>query len=184
MAANSRSAAGRVFLLLARLALGVIFVLAAYGKLRPQTAVPYSLSSLKITPTSLGLSMTFFAMQVDSYQILPAWAVTPFAHTLPWLELAVGILLLSGVALRYVAIVATALVAVFYTAVIRSYALHLAVNCGCFGPNEKLTGWTLVRDGLFFALSIALTIGAFLVHRQNSSARSSAVSRTESTAAQ
>lgn len=182
MLVNSRWTAGRVFLLLARLGLAVTFILAAYGKLRPQTAIPYSLNSLKITPASLGLSMTFFAMQVDSYQILPAWAVTPFAHTLPWLELAVGILLLTGFALRYVAIVATLLIAVFYAAVIRSYALHLAINCGCFGPNEKLTAWTLVRDGLFFAVSIALTVGAFLIHRRSTAVSSSAVPQMESSA--
>lgn len=182
MNANSRWAAGRVFLLLARLALAVTFILAAYGKLRPQTAIPYTLSSLKITPASLGISMTFFSMQVDSYQILPAWAVAPFAHTLPWLELAVGILLLTGFALRYVAIVATLLLAVFYAAVIRSYALHLAINCGCFGPNEKLTAWTLVRDGLFFALGVTLAIGAFLMHRRNSAASPPAFSQTESPA--
>lgn len=182
MNANSRWAAGRVFLLLARLALAVTFILAAYGKLRPQTAIPYTLSSLKITPASLGISMTFFSMQVDSYQILPAWAVAPFAHTLPWLELAVGILLLTGFALRYVAIVATLLLTVFYAAVIRSYALHLAINCGCFGPNEKLTAWTLVRDGLFFALGVTLAIGTFLMHRRNSAASPPAFSQTESPA--
>lgn len=182
MNANSRWTAGRAFVLFARLVLAVTFILAAYGKLRPQTAIPYSLSSLKITPASLGISMTFFSMQVDSYQILPAWAVTPFAHTLPWLELAVGIFLLTGFALRYVAIVATLLLTAFYAAVIRSYALHLAINCGCFGPNEKLTAWTLVRDGLFFALGIALTIGAFLIHRRSSIAPSSGLSQTESAA--
>lgn len=182
MNANSRWAAGRVFLLLARLALAVTFILAAYGKLRPQTAIPYTLSSLRITPSTLGISMTFFSMQVDSYQILPAWAVTPLAHTLPWLELAVGILLLTGFALRYVAIVATLLLAAFYAAVIRSYALHLAINCGCFGPNEQLTAWTLVRDGFFFALGVALAIGAFLIRRRSSAASSPAFSQTESPA--
>ena len=180
MNANSRWTAGRAFLLLARLALAVTFILAAYGKLANQSAALYTLNSLKITPASLGISMTFFSMQVDSYQLLPAWAVTPFAHTLPWLELAVGILLLTGFALRYVAIVATLLLAVFYAAVIRSYALHLAINCGCFGPNEKLTGWTLVRDGLFFALGVALTIGAFLIHRRTSIASAPALPQTES----
>ena len=182
MNANSRWTAGRVFLLLARLVIAVTFILAAYGKLANQSAPLYTLNSLKITPASLGISMTFFSMQVDSYQILPAWAVTPFAHTLPWLELAVGILLLTGFALRYVAIIATLLLAAFYAAVIRSYALHLAINCGCFGPNEKLTAWTLLRDGLFFALGVALTIGAFLIHRRSSALSSPAFSQTESPA--
>lgn len=181
MNAPPRWTTGRILLLLGRLALAITFLLAAYGKLRPQNAVPWTLSSLKITPASLGLSMTFFAMQVESYQILPSWAVSPFAHTLPWLEVAVAVLLLTGFALRYVLVAATFLISIFYAAVIRSYALHLAINCGCFGPNEKLDGWTLVRDGLFFALALALTIGAFVIHRR-SGIGSSALSQTESPA--
>jgi len=183
MSANSRWTLGRVLLLAARIALAVIFLAAAYGKLRPQNAVPYSLSSLKITPASLGLSLTFFAMEVDSYKMLPAWAVSPFAHTLPWIELALGILLLSGLALRYVAAAATVLLAIFWSVVIRSYALHLAINCGCFGPNEKLDAWTIVRDGLMFALGVALTVGAFLTHRR-SAARASALPQAQSSSAQ
>ncbi|MGB6623485.1 MAG: MauE/DoxX family redox-associated membrane protein, partial [Candidatus Acidiferrales bacterium] len=154
-------------LLIGRLALAITFLAAAYGKLRPQNVTPWTLRSLEVTPSSLNLSMTFFAMQVDSYQLLPPWAVNPFARTLPWVELAVGVLLLAGVALRYVSIAASLLLALFYAVVIRSYALHLAINCGCFGPNEKLDGWTLVRDGSFFALGVAVVIGAFIIHRRN-----------------
>ncbi|HVB35779.1 MAG TPA: MauE/DoxX family redox-associated membrane protein [Candidatus Acidoferrales bacterium] len=167
MTSSSRWSAGRTLLLIGRLALAVVFLAAAYGKLRPQSAVPWTLASLKITPASLGLSMTFFAMQVDSYQLLPPRAVSPFAHTLPWVEFAVGVLLLTGLALRYVSLASALLLALFYGVVIRSYALHLAINCGCFGPNEKLDAWTLVRDGCLFALGVAVTIAAFIVHRRN-----------------
>lgn len=170
MTPSSRRSLGRLLLLLGRLGLAVIFLLAAYGKLRPQNAVPWTLASLKITPASLGLSMTFFAMQVDSYQLLPARMVSPFAHTLPWIELGLGLLLLTGFALRYVSLASALLLALFYAVVIRSFALHLAINCGCFGPNEKLDSWTLVRDGSLFALGVAVTIGAFLLHRRNRSA--------------
>jgi uncharacterized membrane protein YphA (DoxX/SURF4 family) len=170
MAQSSRSTAGRAFLLLGRLALAVIFLAAAYGKLSPLTTKHWTLASVKVTPSSLGLSMTFFAMQLDSYQMLPAWAVSPIAHTLPWIELALGILLLAGLGLRYVAIVATLFLALFWAVIIRSYAMHLAINCGCFGPNEKLTGWRVLEDGCFFALGIAVTIGAFILHRHRSAA--------------
>lgn len=160
---------GRVLLLIGRLTLAVVFLAAAYGKLRPQNAVPWTLASLKITPASLGLSMTFFAMQVDSYQLLPARLVSPFAYALPWIELGLGIMLLTGFALRYISLASTLLLALFYAVVIRSYALHLAINCGCFGPNEKLGAWTLVRDGCLFALGVAVTIGAFIVYRRSRS---------------
>jgi uncharacterized membrane protein YphA (DoxX/SURF4 family) len=172
MSESSRWTTGRVLLLVGRLALAVIFLAAAYGKLSPLTAKQWTLSSLKITPASLGLSMTFFAMQLDSYQMLPAWAISPLAHTLPWVELALGILLLAGVGLRYVGIVGTLLLALFWAVIIRSYALHLGINCGCFGPNEKLTGWRVLEDGCFFALGVAVTIGAFFLHRRNHQAAS------------
>lgn len=158
---------GRILLLIGRLALAVTFLAAAYGKLSPLTAKQWTLSSLKVTPTSLELSMTFFAMQVSSYQMFPDWAVSPIAHTVPWVELALVILLLTGFGLRYVGIIATLLLAAFWGLIIRSYALHLGINCGCFGPNEKLTGWRVLEDGVFFALGLAVTIGAFIHHRRH-----------------
>ncbi|MGB6483502.1 MAG: MauE/DoxX family redox-associated membrane protein [Candidatus Acidiferrales bacterium] len=167
MSESSRWAIGRILLLLGRLALAIIFLNAAYGKLRPQNAVPWTLNSLKVTPSSLGLSMTFFAFQVDSYHMLPEWGVNLVARTLPWAELALVILLLAGIGLQYVAAVTTLLLAALLAVVIRAYALHLAINCGCFGPNEKLTGWTVARDGSFFVLGVAVTIGAFILHRRN-----------------
>ena len=166
MPRTKRRSLGPILLLIGRLGLALILLAAAYGKLRPQTAAPWSLASLAVTPQSLGLSMTFFAMQVDSYQLLPPWAVSPFAHALPWVELALGVLLLSGILLRYVALAAVLLLALFYAVVIRTYALHLSINCGCFGPNERLGAWTLVRDGAMLALGIAVTAGAFILHRR------------------
>lgn len=166
MAANARWTLGRVLLLVGRLALAAIFLAAAYGKLSPLTAKQWTLSSLKITPASVNLSMTFFAMQISSFQMLPDWTVSPIAHVLPWAELALGILLLGGVGLRYVATAASLLLALYWAVIIRSYAMHLAVNCGCFGPTEKLTGWRIVEDGGFFALGLAVTIGAFIFQRR------------------
>lgn len=166
MAANSRWTLSRVSLLIGRLALAAIFLAAAYGKLSPLTAKQWTVSSLKITPASLNLSMTFFAMQLSSYQMFPDWAVSPIAHILPWAEIALGILLLAGVGLRYVGIIATLFFAAFWAVIIRAYAMHLGINCGCFGPNEKLTGWRVVEDGGFFALGLAVTIGAFILQRR------------------
>ncbi len=167
MSSSTNWSKGRILLLIGRLALAAIFLAAAYGKLSPLTAKQWTLSSLKVTPASLELSMMFFAMQLSSYQMLPAWAVSPIAHSLPWVELSLGILLLTGLGLRYLGIIATLLLALFWAVIIRSYALHLGINCGCFGPNEKLTGWRVLEDGGFFALGLAVTIGAFFYHRRH-----------------
>ena len=62
--------------------------------------------------TKLSQSWTLFALSIDSYQMLPAWAVEGIARTLPWTELTIGILLLSGFLLPWVAAGASSLLAV------------------------------------------------------------------------
>jgi uncharacterized membrane protein YphA (DoxX/SURF4 family) len=162
MAGSRPFRAGAALLVAGRLVLAAIFLLAAYGKLMPQGAQPWTLASLKASPASLKLSMAFFAMEIDSYQMAPSWAVEALSHTLPWLELAVGLLLLAGVALRWTGAISVALLTALMAVVTRTYMKGLQVNCGCFGPSEPLTRWTIVRDGLFVALAFAVTIGAFL----------------------
>ena len=149
----------RALLLLGRLALATIFLFAAYAKLKPQAAMPWSGSSVK---TSLSL----FAMQVDSYQLLPPELVSPAAHVLPPFELFLGLWLLSGVLLRYASFITTLLLGAFFAVMVRTYMAGLEINCGCFGPGERLGPLTLLRDGSLLALALAVTIGAFLQGRK------------------
>ena len=131
----------RAFLLGARLLLAAVFLYAAYTKLRQPWLV--------------------FAMAIDSYQLLPPWAVLFLARTIPWLELVLGILLLAGYQLRYVATFASGLLAVFFAVMLRSYLKGLSIDCGCFGVGEALGPGTLARDGALIALSIFVAIFAF-----------------------
>jgi uncharacterized membrane protein YphA (DoxX/SURF4 family) len=121
-----------------------------------------------------------FAMQVDSYQLLPPQLVSPAAHFLPIFELFLGLWLLSGVWLRYSSLVTTLLLGAFFAMMVRTYRMGLEINCGCFGPGERLGPKTLLRDGSLLALALAVTIGAFLLRRKRSerSAPASAVSST------
>ncbi len=157
---ETRGNLARTLLLLGRLALAAIFIVAAYAKLKPQAAVPWSGASIK---TALSL----FAMQVDSYQLVPPQLVSPVAHLLPPFELFLGLWLLSGVFLRYSALVTTLLIAAFFATQVRTYRAGLEINCGCFGPGERLGPKTLLHDGAFLALALAITIGAFLQRRKN-----------------
>jgi len=127
----------RYVLIVLRVALGIVFLYAAYTKLRE----PWLL----------------FAMSIDAYQILPEWASMALGRTLPWIELALGLLLASGVALRYSAAGATALLGVFFAVMVRSYAAGVNIDCACFGLGEKIGPATLVRDGILLVLSISLT---------------------------
>src|SRR5271155_1164216 len=115
MTANeTRGSFARMLLILGRLVLAAIFLVAAYAKLKPQAAVPWSAASVK---TSLSL----FAMQVDSYQLLPPQLVSPVAHLLPPFELFLGLWLLSGVLLRYASLMTTLLLGAFFAVMVRTY---------------------------------------------------------------
>ena len=121
-----------------RLILGAVFIYAAYTKLRQ--------------------SWLLFALSIDSYQLLPEWAVFALARTLPWLELALGVLLIAGVALRYLSVVATAILGLFFTVMLVSYFRGAGIDCGCFGVGEALSVKTLLRDGVLLAAAISLVI--------------------------
>ena len=63
--------------------------------------------------------------------------------------------IVSGIWLMLPSLITTLMLGGFLTAMIRAYALGLEINCGCFGPGEKVGPLSFVRDGSFFALSLA-----------------------------
>jgi len=150
---------GRILLLLGRIILGGIFIYAAYAKLRP--VVPGTAWSAASVKTSL----LMFAFQVDSFQILSSANANLVAHWLPFFELLLGIWLAAGVWLRVPSLITTLLLTGFMGAIIHAYVLKQEINCGCFGPGEHVGVSTILRDSVFFLLSLAVTIGAFRMAR-------------------
>ena len=144
----------RALLLLGRVILGAIFLVAAYTKLYFNGG------------WHLGDYHFFFGMAINSYNLLPVWAVELLARVLPWFELALGAFLIIGIGLRWSGIIASALLLVFIAAMTRAYIMGLEIMCGCFGNNEKLGPWTLVRDSSMLVLALAVTIGAFLIKKR------------------
>ncbi len=150
----------RIVVLALRIALGAVWLYAAYTKLKD--------------------SWLLFAMSIDSYKLLPEWAVLTIARTLPWIELSLGILLVTGLALplrvdrRRVAILA-----VFFGAMISAYARGLGIDCGCFGPGDALSWKTLLRDGTLLTAAVAL---AFLSWRSAQRASQGPAQPSESVA--
>jgi len=144
----------RALLVLGRVILGAIFLVAAYTKLHFNGGWHF------------GDYHFFFGMAINSYNLLPVWAVELLARILPWFELMLGAVLIMGVGLRWSGIFASALLLVFIGAMTRAYIMHLEIMCGCFGNNEKLGPWTLVRDSSMLVLALAVTIGAFLIKKQ------------------
>jgi uncharacterized membrane protein YphA (DoxX/SURF4 family) len=126
-----------------RLLLGGVWLYAAYTKLKHPWLI--------------------FAMSIDAYHLLPEWAVLTVARTLPWIELAIGVLLIGGILLRYASVAGAGILAVFFAAMISAYARGLAIDCGCFGPGDALSKLTLLRDGALLTAAIVL---AWLSWRQ------------------
>ena len=122
--------------LLLRIALGLVFAYAAYTKLRQPTGI--------------------FALSIDSYQMLPESMVFAMAYALPWCELALGLLLIAGVWLRYTSWTAAALLTAFFTMMGIASARGLGIDCGCFGVGETLSPGTLARDGALLAVAFTL----------------------------
>jgi len=131
----------RGLLILGRLALAVVFLWAAYAKLRNPWMI--------------------FAMEIDAMHIVPDRVVEFLARTTPWCELLLGVLLAVGIKMRYVASIATAVLAIFFMTLLVLYLRGFQGDCGCFGPGEQLGPKTLARDGALLALSIWVTWQAF-----------------------
>jgi uncharacterized membrane protein YphA (DoxX/SURF4 family) len=147
----------RVIIWIGRLVLGGIFIYAGYSKIFLPIIHPHP---------PVGVALSFFAMQVDSYQLLPPWGVNFVAHTLPFAEVVLGLLLFIGWRLRIWAVIVTLIMLGFFAAVVRSYALGLQINCGCFANPEPLTIKTVFRDGSLAALALLMTVFTFFEARQ------------------
>jgi uncharacterized membrane protein YphA (DoxX/SURF4 family) len=99
---------------------------------------------------------------VRAYQLLPPSAVTIVGWGLPFAEIALGLLLLTGIATRAVAAGAAILLLVFIAAVVSVAARGLSIDCGCFGgggevsPGQTAYGIELVRDAGLLLLAVWL----------------------------
>jgi uncharacterized membrane protein YphA (DoxX/SURF4 family) len=96
---------------------------------------------------------------VRAYDVLPDIGVEIVAALLPWVEIALGLLLLAGVGTRLVAVLSAALLLVFVAGVIQAWARGLSIDCGCFGgggavePGETTYVQELVRDAGFLLMA-------------------------------
>jgi uncharacterized membrane protein YphA (DoxX/SURF4 family) len=133
----------KVFQLVCRLALGGLFVYAGFTKLYPVE------------------NRLLFEIAVSSYQLLPVPVVIVVAQVLPWVEIALGVLLAVGWKLRYFATVAALLLGVFIAAMGITYARGIEADCGCFGLGEPISPFTLLRDSGVLAIALFLAVYAW-----------------------
>jgi uncharacterized membrane protein YphA (DoxX/SURF4 family) len=125
----------------ARLVLGGVFVVAGVLKaIDPQSSVA----------------------AVGAYQLLPASLATIVGWGLPFAEIALGLLLLAGIATRAVAAATAILLMIFIAGVMSAAARGLSIDCGCFGgggavaPGHTAYGMEVVRDTGLLLLALWL----------------------------
>lgn len=77
---------------------------------------------------------------VAAYRLLPFDVAKIVGAVLPFVEIALGLLLLLGLATRLAAIVSAALLTVFIVGIASAWSRGLRIDCGCFGNGGDLTG--------------------------------------------
>lgn len=96
----------------ARIALGLVMLAAALGKIGDASG---------------------FALQIHNFRLAPVWSENMVALTLPWVELCAGLALCLGIRARSAAVLGLVLMLVFTLAVGSAWARGLDFECGCFG---------------------------------------------------
>ena len=153
----------RLVIWIGRLVVGGIFVYAGYAKIFTPNFIASPFFALKF---SILTNLNNFGIQVDSYKLLPPGGVSFVAHTLPFVEIILGLLVLIGWQLRIWASMITLIMLGFLAVVTRAYLLHMDINCGCFATPEPLNGYTVLRDSALAALCVVMTVFAFIEARK------------------
>ncbi len=97
-----------------------------------------------------------------NYRILPPGPVNPMAIYMPWMELLVGVALVTGFKRRGAAVWATVMLLVFSLALLVNALRGINVACGCFSTSAEdvHNAWLLVLRDLPMLLA-ALVMSAF-----------------------
>ena len=105
--------------LLARLILGVVFIVAG---------------GLKVTSPRVS------ARAVNAFQILPYDVANYVGYVLPVVEILVGLLLVAGLFTRVSALVGSLLMLAFIIGISSAWIRGLSIDCGCFGGGGTIAG--------------------------------------------
>lgn len=101
---------------------------------------------------------------VEAYDLFPTEVAELIGYTLPLFELALALLLLVGLATRYVGGATGVLMIVFIAGIISAWARGLHIDCGCFGvggevaPGETTYGTSILRDLGFLAMASVVAL--------------------------
>jgi uncharacterized membrane protein YphA (DoxX/SURF4 family) len=97
---------------------------------------------------------------VSAYQIFPYEVAKVIGAAQPFLEIALGLLLLAGLAVRLSAGISAGLLVIFIAGIVSAWARGLQIDCGCFSTGGELSAgetpqyfWDVARDVGFLLLA-------------------------------
>jgi uncharacterized membrane protein YphA (DoxX/SURF4 family) len=102
------------------------------------------------------------AMAVRAYELLPVSLANFLGYTLPWIEIGVGLLLITGAAVRISGLIGAFTMLAFIIAIGQAWARGLSIDCGCFGgggaidPEDTKYLSEIIRDIGLLILGIYL----------------------------
>ena len=102
------------------------------------------------------------AMAVRAYELLPVSLANFLGYALPWVEIGVGLLLITGAAVRISGLIGAITMLAFIVAISQAWARGLSIDCGCFGgggaidPEDTKYLSEIIRDLGLFILGIYL----------------------------
>jgi uncharacterized membrane protein YphA (DoxX/SURF4 family) len=85
---------------------------------------------------------------VNAYRLMPYETAKIVGAVQPFLEIAIGLLLLIGLAMRLSAAIAALLLIIFIGGIISAWSRGLQIDCGCFSKGGGLTGGRTAQYGL------------------------------------
>ena len=109
-------------------------------------------------------------LAVRGYDVLPYGITMAVGYTMPFLEVLVGLLLITGLLTRWAGLAGAGFMLVFIFAISQAWARGISIDCGCFGGGGEVAWdearaaypWEIARD-----IALFLT-GAWLVWRPRS----------------
>lgn len=130
------------------------------------TAVRLGLAAVWLTAgASKVTDLAAAGRAVNAYQVMPYEVAKVVGAALPLVEIALGLLLVAGLATRLVAAVSAALLLVFMAGIASAWSRGLAIDCGCFGGGGTLAAGQqpaylpeLLRDAAFLVLAAFLLV--------------------------
>jgi uncharacterized membrane protein YphA (DoxX/SURF4 family) len=100
---------------------------------------------------------------VNAYRLMPYDVAKVVGAAQPFLEIAIGLLLLIGIATRLVAGIGAVLLVIFIAGIVSAWARGLRIDCGCFSAGGDLGagqlptyGREILRDIGFLVLAAVL----------------------------